>query len=104
LTNYIDAKQNRAYIFEGSVVMPKEKVLVVDDDSAIRFTLTEALRAWGYDPLEASTVAAALESFDAERPSAVLQDVNLPDGSGLDALLDRIQEAPAASHRDYDHG
>jgi len=51
--------------------MPKEKVLVVDDDSAIRFTLTEALRAWGYDPLEASTVAAALESFDAERPSAV---------------------------------
>jgi DNA-binding NtrC family response regulator len=49
--------------------MPKEKVLVVDDDSAIRYTLTEALRAWGYDPLEASTVAAALESFDAERPS-----------------------------------
>ena len=60
--------------------MPKEKVLVVDDDSAIRYTLTEALRGWGYEPLEASTVAAALESFDAERPSAVLQDVNLPDG------------------------
>jgi len=57
--------------------MPKEKVLVVDDDSAIRFTLTEALRGWGYEPLEASTVAAALESFDAERPSAVLQDDQL---------------------------
>jgi hypothetical protein len=27
--------------------MAKEKVLVVDDDSAIRYTLTEALRAWG---------------------------------------------------------
>jgi hypothetical protein len=45
LTNYINAKQNRAYIFEGSVIMPKEKALVVDDDSAIRYTLTEALRA-----------------------------------------------------------
>jgi CheY-like chemotaxis protein len=29
------------------VIMAKEKVLVVDDDSAIRYTLTEALRAWG---------------------------------------------------------
>jgi len=96
LTNYINAKQNRAYIFEGSVTMPKEKVLVVDDDSAIRYTLTEALRAWGYDPLEASTVAAALESFDAERPSAVLQDVNLPDGSGLDALLEYKKRQPQA--------
>jgi two-component system, NtrC family, response regulator AtoC len=74
--------------------MPKEKVLVVDDDSAIRYTLTEALRGWGYEPLEASTVAAALESFDAERPSAVLQDVNLPDGSGLDALLEYKKRQP----------
>ena len=76
--------------------MPKEKVLVVDDDSAIRYTLTEALRGWGYEPLEASTVAAALESFDAELPSAVLQDVNLPDGSGLDALLEYKKRQPQA--------
>jgi two-component system, NtrC family, response regulator AtoC len=75
--------------------MPKEKVLVVDDDSAIRYTLTEALRGWGYEPLEASTVA-ALESFDAEKPSAVLQDVNLPDGSGLDALLEYKKRQPQA--------
>jgi DNA-binding NtrC family response regulator len=76
--------------------MPKEKVLVVDDDSAIRYTLTEALRAWGYEPFEASTVAAALEAFDAERPSAVLQDVNLPDGSGLDVLLEYKKRQPQA--------
>jgi DNA-binding NtrC family response regulator len=76
--------------------MPKEKVLVVDDDSAIRYTLTEALRGWGYEPLEASTVAVALESFDTEKPSAVLQDVNLPDGSGLDALLEYKKRQPQA--------
>lgn len=76
--------------------MPREKVLVVDDDSAIRYTLTEALRGWGYEPLEASTVAAALEFFDVERPSAVLQDVNLPDGSGLDALLEYRKRQPNA--------
>ena len=68
--------------------MPREKVLVVDDEEAIRFTLTQALSEWGYEPLEAPDVATALEVFDAEHPSAVLQDINLPDGSGLDALLE----------------
>jgi two-component system response regulator AtoC len=67
--------------------MAKEKVLVVDDDSAIRYTLTEALQGWGYEPLEAKSVMEALALFDAEQPAAVLQDINLPDGSGLDALV-----------------
>lgn len=68
--------------------MPREKVLVVDDDEAIRFTLSQALSGWGYEPLEAPDVATALEVFDAEQPAAVLQDINLPDRSGLDALLE----------------
>ncbi len=74
--------------------MPKEKILVVDDDSAIRYTLTEALRGWGYEPIEAETVAAALELFDTEQPAAVLQDINLPDGSGLDALVEYKKRHP----------
>jgi two-component system response regulator AtoC len=76
--------------------MTKVKVLIVDVDSAIRYTLSEALREWGYEPLEASTVASALEMFDAEQPSAVLQDINLPDGSGLDALLEYRKRQPHA--------
>lgn len=66
--------------------MAKEKVLVVDDEPMIRWTLTEALRGWGYEPVEAATVQAALASFDNEHPQAVLLDINLPDGSGLDVL------------------
>lgn len=76
--------------------MPKEKVLVVDDDAAVRYTLTEALRGWGYEPFEAESVAVALSSFEAEQPSAVLQDINLPDGSGLDALLEYKKRQPQA--------
>src|SRR5262247_4293564 len=74
--------------------MPKEKVLIVDDDSAIRYTLIEAIRGWGYEPLEAGTAAAALEIFDAEQPLAVLQDINLPDGSGLETLLEYKKRQP----------
>jgi len=66
--------------------MPKEKILIVDDDQMIRWALTEALRSWSYGFAEAGSVAAALTTFDSEQPAVVLLDVNLPDGSGLDAL------------------
>jgi DNA-binding NtrC family response regulator len=66
--------------------MAKEKVLIVDDEQMMRWTLAEALRNWGYGCVEAGSVAAGLAAFDAELPSAVLLDVNLPDGSGLDVL------------------
>jgi two-component system response regulator AtoC len=52
----------------------------------IRWSLGEALRGWGFEPVEAETVSAALAAFEAETPVAVLLDINLPDGSGLDVL------------------
>lgn len=64
----------------------KEKILVVDDDQAIRWTLSEALRSWSFTPIEAGTVSEALAQFTAEMPGTVLLDIDLPDGSGLDVL------------------
>ena len=64
----------------------RHKVLVVDDEKMIRWSLGEALRGWGFEPLEADTAAAAVSAFDAESPVAVLLDINLPDGSGLEVL------------------
>jgi two-component system, NtrC family, response regulator AtoC len=76
--------------------MPKDKILVVDDEPTIRWTLAEALRGWGYEPVEAGTVASAAAVFDAESPTAVLLDVNLPDGSGLDVLTEIKRRQPQA--------
>jgi DNA-binding NtrC family response regulator len=64
----------------------KQRILVVDDEKMIRWSLGEALRGWGFEPIEAETVSAALAAFEAESPVAVLLDINLPDGSGLDVL------------------
>lgn len=76
--------------------MAKEKILVVDDDPISRWTLNEALTGWGYQPIEAKSVASALAGFEAERPAAVLLDINLPDGSGLDVLREiKSQQAHA---------
>jgi DNA-binding NtrC family response regulator len=76
--------------------MFKDKILIVDDEQLIRWTLTEALRGWGYVPVEAGTVAGALAAFEAEQPAAVLLDINLPDGSGLDVLRDIKGRRPDA--------
>ena len=72
----------------------KEKILVVDDERMIRWTLTEALRSWGYSPLEADTVKAGLAAFETEQPAVVLLDINLPDGSGLDVLAEVKRRNP----------
>ena len=76
--------------------MAKEKILIVDDEQLIRWTLTEALRTWGYASVEAPGVAAAIQAFEAEQPAAVLLDVNLPDGSGLEALREFKRRQPDA--------
>ena len=62
------------------------KVLVVDDDETIRSTLAEAVSRWGYRPLEATTIAETFTIIKREQPHALLLDVKLPDGSGIEAL------------------
>ena len=76
--------------------MAKKKILIVDDERMIRMTLVEALHGWGYEPIEAGTIAGALASFESDQPAAVLLDINLPDGSGLDALKEIKYRQPQA--------
>ncbi len=71
------------------------KVLVVEDEPAIRESLAYSLKREGYDVDVAGTLA------DAERRlgdvGLVILDLMLPDGSGFDLLLDlrRLSKPPA---------
>ena len=73
-----------------------ELILVVDDDQVIRWTLREALQSWGFATVEAETAADAVKQFHTELPAAVLLDIDLPDGSGLDVLREIKREHPEA--------
>src|ERR1041385_54689 len=73
-----------------------KEILVVDDDQAIRWTLKEALQSWAFVPVEAGTVAEGTKLFNAHLPAAVLLDIDLPDGSGLDVLREIKREHPDA--------
>ena len=74
-----------------------EKILVIDDDVMLRWTLTEALREWGYDVIEAETASAGVEQFKQAHPAVVLLDIGLPDGSGLDLLCEIKRRRPATA-------
>src|SRR5678809_117027 len=73
-----------------------EVILVVDDDQVIRWTLREAVQSWGFATVEAGSTAEAVKQFQTELPAAVLLDIDLPDGSGLDVLRDIKGEHPEA--------
>ena len=67
------------------------KILIVDDESGVRYALSEALRTWGYESMQAASVAEGIQSFNEEHPAVALLDIDLPDGSGLD-ILNAIKE------------
>ena len=74
--------------------MGQGKVLVVDDDDAIRLVISEALTREGHDVMCAASVAdqaRVLEDFD---PDVLVTDVILPDGNGLDVLPAILAKRP----------
>jgi two-component system KDP operon response regulator KdpE len=60
------------------------RVLVVDDERAIRRYLHAALNAQGYTVFEASTGKDALDRAVADRPDMVILDLGLPDLDGVE--------------------
>jgi two-component system, NtrC family, nitrogen regulation response regulator GlnG len=62
------------------------RILVVDDDSAIRMVVAEALRRDGHDVMVAETAAEQVLAFASFKPELLITDVVLPDADGLDLV------------------
>ena len=62
-----------------------ELILVVDDESMVRFYLRQMLEGLGYRVLEAGDGAQALQICDREHPDMVLLDLRMPGMGGLEA-------------------
>jgi DNA-binding response OmpR family regulator len=71
---------------------PGPRVLVVEDEAAMRMALEDVLRADGYRVLTAADGRSGLETAVSERPELVLLDVMMPllDGMALCAELRRL--------------
>jgi len=65
--------------------MPKQRILIVDDDADIANTLREMLAQGGYESIAEADGIAALKRVEDFRPSVIITDIHMPrlDGYGL---------------------
>ncbi|TVT36896.1 response regulator transcription factor [Hymenobacter setariae] len=72
------------------------KVLLVEDEAALRQAVTESLRQTGYVVEVAASFGQAQEKIALYRYDCVLLDLTLPDGDGLDLLRElKLDNSPA---------
>src|SRR5262245_21015585 len=71
--------------------MVKRRILLVDDEPAILFSIGEFLDLKGNDVVKAESCAEAEDLFRRETLDAVVLDYALPDGNAL-GLMQRLKE------------
>ena len=69
----------------------KKKILVVEDEEALRFLYEEELREEGYEVLNARNGRDALLQLEAGKPDLIILDIPMPDMNGME-VLNRILE------------
>ncbi|MFO0728100.1 MAG: response regulator [Myxococcota bacterium] len=73
------------------------RLLVVDDDEAVRQIVAEILKDEGYEPTTADSADEALSIMRLERFPLVITDIKMPDRDGLSFLKDLRSEFPDAA-------
>ncbi len=72
------------------MTMDKKKILVVDDEEIVRYSLVDIVRRHGYDVDDARSAEEALELFSQKKYHLVLTDLVLEGMGGLE-LLENIK-------------
>ena len=71
--------------------MKKNKILIIDDNKYLRFTLSAVLEEYGFHALTAEDLATGMNQIKSTKPDLLILDKKLPDGDGID-FLKRVKE------------
>jgi len=74
----------------------KRKILVIEDDPALRHTMTLVLRAKGHEPLDADDGLAGVRLAKEHRPDLIISDINMPGCDGWE-VLDQLRNDTTTS-------
>lgn len=70
------------------------RILVVDDDAAIRTVVAQALRREGFEVQKAASLAELDAALRVGVPDVLITDVVLPDGNGIDRVRELLAAHP----------
>jgi len=70
------------------------KILVVDDEEALRIGILSFLEDRGYTVCEAENGKTGIDVFTSENPSLILVDLRMPEKSGLEMLREITEKSP----------
>jgi DNA-binding response OmpR family regulator len=77
--------------------MSNARLLVVEDNAALRKGLSVRLRANGYEVLFADDAISATAAIVMERPDLVILDLGLPGGDGFD-VMERLHRSASVAN------
>jgi len=72
----------------------KKSILIIDDEVSLLESLYMFLSEKGYDVKTAVCASEGMEKAERLRPDAIILDIRLPDGDGLDLLAELKKRAP----------
>ena len=78
---------------EQARTKPRQRVLIVEDDTDAAETLAVMLHRWGHEVQVAHDGLEAIEAAQAYRPDAVLVDIRLPGMDGYE-VAERLRRQP----------
>jgi two-component system, chemotaxis family, chemotaxis protein CheY len=76
--------------------MPSSKILVIDDDLAVRSAMVQFLKDLGYDVVTAEDGHRGLRMFRSEKPDLVITDIIMPEKEGIQTITEIRRERPDA--------
>jgi len=74
--------------------MHQKKILIIDDERLVRWSLAQKMTRWNYEVVEAENGADGLRALAVESPDLLLLDMKLPDAKGTDVLEDLRKNRP----------
>jgi CheY-like chemotaxis protein len=70
------------------------RILIMDDNAAVRLALHKLLESLGHDITEASNAAEGAKFYTSQCPDLVITDLLMPERDGIEALLELRAKYP----------
>ena len=82
-----ESSTSKTEVHRLSTALTMPKILVIDDQVAVRHSLALQLQHAGYESKATASMSEALSTIKSWNPNAVLLDLRMPGGDGFDILL-----------------